>query len=81
MHECVCVFDGTLHMCQKSILRSDGQASQATCSSLLDNTKRFPIFLVEQITKFVFKKSLNASMPKKSRSTNFSNVWKNLSEL
>jgi hypothetical protein len=65
----------------KSILRSDSQVSQVTCSSLLDNTKFFPIFLVEQITKFVFKKSLNASMPKKSCSTNFSNVWKKLFEL
>jgi len=62
----VCVFYDTLYMCQKSIFRSDGQVLQATCSSLSDNTKCFPIFLVEQITKFFLKKSLNASMPKKS---------------
>jgi hypothetical protein len=60
----VCVFDNTLHMCQIYILCNDGQVSQATCSSLSDNTKCFPIFLVEQISKFVFKKSLNASMQK-----------------
>jgi hypothetical protein len=50
----VCVFDGTLHMCQKSILCNDDQVSQATCNNLLNNTKCFPI------------KSLNVSMPKKS---------------
>jgi len=87
MHKCVCictgvcVFDDTLHMCQKSILRSDDQMSQATYSSLSDNTKCFSIFLVKQITKFVFKKSLNASMPKKSHNTNFFNVWKKIFEL
>jgi hypothetical protein len=81
MHPSVCVFDNTLHMCPKNILRNDGQVSQATCSSLSNNTKCFPIFLVEQITKFVFKTSLNVNMPKKSGSTNFSNVWKKLSEL
>jgi hypothetical protein len=48
---------------------------------LIGQHKCFPIILVEQIVKFVFKKSLNASMPKKSQSTNFSNVWKKIFEL